>query len=241
MSASDEPGRRRSDDDVAVAESGSDGRFRTAPATWWRRRTRRGRVLVVVAAMLGVVGGYYAVTLFQVVQAGRVQGAPTVDAIVVLGAAQYDGRPSPQLAARLDHVVTLWRDGAAPQVVVTGGKLPGDRFTEAEASRRYLVGRGVPDGAILIENTGTTTYESLAGVAAQLLPAGLDEVLLVTDPYHALRSRLIASEVGMTPAVSPTPTSVVRGWASVRRHLAEAAGVAVGRVIGFERLSDLTG
>ena len=87
------------------------------------------------------------------------------DAIVVLGAAQYDGRPSPQLAARLDHVVTLYEQGVAPVVVVTGGKQPNDRFTEAESSAQYLVDRGVPAEAIVMETSGRTTSESMAGTA----------------------------------------------------------------------------
>ena len=91
-----------------------------------------------------LVAGYYAVTLVQVYQTGRSDQARPVDAVVVMGAAQYDGRPSPQLAARLDHVVTLYDDGVAPLVVVTGGKQAGDRFTEAESSAQYLVDRGVP-------------------------------------------------------------------------------------------------
>jgi uncharacterized SAM-binding protein YcdF (DUF218 family) len=129
----------------------------------------------------------------------------------VLGAAQYDGRPSPQLAARLDHVLELWPRGLAPIVVVTGGKQPADRFTEAEAVAALLDGRG------------------------------LRTVLLVTDPYHALRSRLIAEEVGLDAFVSPTGTSVVTGASSLARHTKEAAGVAVGRVVGFDRLRGLAG
>ena len=123
---------------------------------------------------------------------------------MVLGVAQYDGRPSPQLAARLDHVVTLWNDDVAPTVVVTGGNQPGDRFTEAEASQIYLVDRGVPEQAILMEDEGTTTYESLAGVAELLERADVGsgdgdpiEVVVVTDPYHAYRSKLTAEEVGL--------------------------------------------
>ena len=119
--------------------------------------------------------------------------------------------PSPQLAARLDHVAELWPQGLAPLVVVTGGNQPGDRFTEAEASAAYLVERGVPEAAILREDEGTTSYESLRGVADVLGERGLDDVLIVTDPYHALRSRLIAEEVGLQAHVSPTPDSVVTG------------------------------
>ena len=131
---------------------------------------------------------------------------------------------------------TLYEDGVAPLIVVTGGKQPSDRFTEAEASAQYLVDRGVPSEAIAMEGAGRTTYQSLAGAAELLDQRGLDRVVLVTDPYHALRSRLIAQDVGLTAYVSPTPTSVVRGGNSVRRHLAEAAAVALGRIIGFDHL-----
>ena len=172
--------------------------------------------LVVVLAV-----GYYAVTLYQVWSTGRSDHAGPADAIVVMGAAQYDGRPSPQLAARLDHVVELWPRGLAPLVVVTGGKRPGDRFTEAEASAAYLEERGVPAEAIVLEDQGTNSYESLQAVADLLAARGLDEVLIVTDPYHALRSKLIAEQVGLTAHVSPTPSSVVQG---ARRRSAASCG-----------------
>jgi uncharacterized SAM-binding protein YcdF (DUF218 family) len=205
---------------------------------WWRQRPSWARVSLAVLAVLVV---YYLVTLVQVVNTGRSDEARPVDAIVVLGAAQYDGRPSPQLAARLDHAVGLWEQGMATWVVATGGNLPGDRFTEAEASAAYLLDRGVPEEAIVSVGVGSTTFESLDAVAATLLARGLDEVILVTDPYHSYRSELIAEEVGLVARVSPTSTSVVTGWTSVRRHLLEAAGISVGRLVGFERLSDLTG
>jgi uncharacterized SAM-binding protein YcdF (DUF218 family) len=153
-----------------------------------------------------------------------------------MGAAQYDGEPSPQLAARLDHVAELWPQGLAPLVVVTGGNQPGDRFTEAEASANYLVERGVPADAIVQETTGRDTYESLQGAADLLAERGLSRVLIVTDPYHSLRSRLTAEDVGLTAYVSPTPTSVVTGGESFGRELKEAAGVAIGRLVGFDNL-----
>jgi uncharacterized SAM-binding protein YcdF (DUF218 family) len=177
------------------------------------------------------------VSLYQVWSTGRGDQARPVDAIVVLGAAQYDGRPSPQLQARLDHVVRLWPDGHAPLIVVTGGRQPGDRFTEAGSSAIYLIDQGVPPDVILQEDQGRSTYQSLEAVAAMLEQRGLGSVLIVTDPYHALRSRLIAEEVGLDAYVSPTTTSVVAGRESFERHLREAAGVALGRLIGFERLS----
>jgi uncharacterized SAM-binding protein YcdF (DUF218 family) len=203
-------------------------------------RRRRWKIIRrSVLAVFALLVGYYAVSLVEVYRTGRgdqVEQSGPVDAIVVLGAAQYDGTPSPQLAARLDHVVDLYADGVAPLIVVTGGKQPSDRFTEAEASAQYLVDRGVPSAAIAMEGTGRTTVESLDGAADLLDERDLDRVILVTDPYHALRSRLIAQDAGLTAYVSPTPSSVVRGGNSVRRHLAEAAAVALGRIIGFDHL-----
>ena len=203
-----------------------------------RRRRRRGprRALLALVLVVAVVVGYFAISLLQVWSTGRSDHTGAADAIVVMGAAQYDGRPSPQLAARLDHVAELWPQGRAPLVVVTGGNRPGDRFTEAEASARYLEERGVPADAIVMEDQGTTSYESLQGVRALLEARGLDDVIIVTDPYHALRSKLIAEEVGLTAHVSPTPTSVVHGREQLGRELQEAAGVALGRLIGFERI-----
>jgi uncharacterized SAM-binding protein YcdF (DUF218 family) len=194
---------------------------------------RIGAVVFALACL------YYAVTLYQVWSTGRSDSTDPVDAIVVMGAAQYDGRPSPQLAARLDHVAELWPTGVAPLVVVTGGNRPGDRFTEAETSASYLERLGVPAGAILREDSGTSSFESLEAVAAILLPQGLDRVLIVTDPYHALRSRMIAAEVGLDPDVSPTETSVVTGATELQRHLGEAAAVSVGRIVSFDRLAAL--
>ena len=202
-----------------------------------RRRLARFGVALVV---LGIA--YYTATLAQVALTGRERAVPPTDAVIVLGAAQYDGRPSAQLAARLDHVVTLWESGDVGVVIVTGGGRPGDRFTEAEASRRYLVEAGVPDSSILAEDRGATTWESMVGVVSLItdpsLDGAIDDVIIVTDPHHALRSRLIAEELGIAAvATSSTPTSVVTGIAAVRRHVVEAGGVAIGRIIGFERLS----
>lgn len=201
----------------------------------WVRRTVR--VAGVIAAALVA---YLAVTLWWVHRVGRSDQARPVDAIVVMGAAQYDGRPSPQLAARLDHVVELWDQGVAPVVITTGGKQPRDRFTEAEASRRYLVERGVPESAIRTVE-GATTLDSLALVAGALRTGDRPTVLVVTDPFHSLRARLAAEEVGLEAYVSPTRTSPVRGGAAVRREVKEAAGVALGRLVGFRRLQRLTG
>lgn len=205
------------------------------------RHRRRSRVVRVVAIMAVVVSVVYLFNLYQVRSTGRSDQSRPVDAIVVMGAAQYDGRPSPQLAARLDHVVDLWKSGITKVVVVTGGKQPGDRFTEAEASARYLRDRGVPADAILQETAGRTSYRSLEAAAALLAARSLTTVLLVSDPFHSLRIRMIAEELGLRAYVSPTRTSPVRGANEFRRELEEAAGVMVGRVIGFRRLLSITG
>lgn len=202
----------------------------------WVGRLAIGTAIVVVAAV-----GYFAISLYQVHATGRSDQARPVDAIVVLGAAQYDGRPSPQLAARLDHAAELWALGLADVMVVTGGNQPGDRFTEAGASAAYLADRGVPADAILQETVGHSTYASLDGVATMLRARGLFRVLLVTDPFHSLRARLIAQELGLVAYVSPTRTSPVRGGTAFRRELEEAAGIALGRLIGFKRLLSITG
>jgi uncharacterized SAM-binding protein YcdF (DUF218 family) len=208
-------------------------RLPSPPRSVGRRIVQAGLVVVLIAV------GYSLVSFWQVWSTGRSDEARAVDAIVVMGAAQYDGRPSPQLAARLDHAVGLWNEGLAPMVIVTGGNQEGDRFTEASTSAAYLVERGVPPAAIVQEDAGANTHDSLDRARA-LVDESVETVLIVTDPYHALRSKLTAEEVGFTAYVSPTPDSVVVGATELRRELAEAAGVAVGRIIGFERLSGLT-
>lgn len=137
------------------------------------------------------------------------------DAIVVLGAAQYAGRPSPVLRARLDHAVRLWKDGRASQMVLTGGRHPGDVLSEAAASRRYVLRKGVPDSALMLEDAGRTTFSSMRG-AARILAShthGGDSVqhsvLLVSDPFHMLRLDLLARLHGLKPLPSPTRTSPI--------------------------------
>ena len=197
----------------------------------------------VVGLLLIISMMYGCVNLAQVWWVGRSDQATAVDAIVVLGVAQYDGRPSPQLQARIDHALTLLLEGASPLVITTGGNQPGDRFTEAEASANYLIkGLGIDYQAveILQENTGSTTRESLIGVHDIMQSRGLHSVLIVTDPYHSLRSRLIAQDLGLVAYVSPTRTSPLRGASAVSRHVREALGVAVAHLIGFANLERLT-
>jgi len=195
------------------------------------------RVLVTLAAL---IAAYLGLCFVQVWWVGVDDQAQPVEAIVVMGVAQYDGRPSPQLQARLDHVITLWNAGTAPLVVTTGGNQPGDRFTEAEASRRYLVEAGVPESAILLEDRGSSTLDSLRRVHDILAGQEITDILIVTDPYHAARSQMVARDSGLVAHVSSTPTSVVTGGENLRRHIEEGLGVALANFIGFDALERLT-
>ena len=194
----------------------------------WRWAFRLG--LVVVVALLV----YVLITLVQVVLASRRDGAASADAIVVLGAAQYDCQPSPVLEQRLDHARGLYGDGVASTIVVTGGKRDGDRCTEAEAGAAHLREAGVPDEDLLLEVQGRNSWESLAAAARILRDREMIDVVLVTDGYHALRVQAIADELGLDASVSPS-----HDGGSVPEYLRETAAVAVGRLIGFDRLVGL--
>ena len=193
--------------------------------------------LVLRAAVVLIVAGlaYLAFTFAQVWWTARQDYAGRADAIVVLGAAQYNGRPSAVLHARLDHALALWRRGLAPVIVVTGGSQPGDRYTEATASADYLLSQGVPDSKVLREVSGHSSWQSLAAAKGFLDDRGIEEVLLVSDPFHSYRIRAIASELGLRGRPSPTRTSPIRGPAVMPHLLRETVAVAAGHITGFER------
>ena len=144
---------------------------------------------------------------FRIWQTGNRDDRPKADAIVVLGAAQYDGRPSPVFRARLDHAVGLYEAGLARYLVVTGGKAQGDRTTEAAAARAFALARGVPASAILVEDRGRTTLESLRAVAGLLHDHQLASAVFVSDRTHMLRVLRIARDEGIAAYGSPTATS----------------------------------
>lgn len=204
--------------------------------TWLTWKLVRRVVLVVGLILLA----FYLVTLVQVWRAADSDDRERSEAIIVLGAAQYDGRPTEVFKARLDHAAALWHAGVAPTIVVTGGKQPGDRFTEAGAGADYLHALGVPDEAILRETTGKSSWESLAASARFLQERGIDEVTLVSDPFHMLRIRLIAEELGFDASTSPTRTSPIGGVDEWLRYGSEAVRVAFGEVFGFGRLARTT-
>jgi uncharacterized SAM-binding protein YcdF (DUF218 family) len=157
------------------------------------------------------------------------------DAIVILGAAQYDGRPSPVFRARLNHGAYLYNEGFSDIIVVTGGKQAGDRFTEAQAGSGYLVAHGVPTGNILRETHGTTTLESLRRVKRIADERGIDSVLLVSDPLHSERIKRLATDLGFEEAYT-SPASYVelnRSRATkVRELIHEVASLLAWEVLG---------
>ncbi len=161
-------------------------------------------MVAVPLAILLIMGGVY----WQ----ARTDQARPVDAIVILGAAQYNGRPSPVLEARLNQALSLWNKGLAPRIIVTGGKQPGDAFTEAETEAAYLTDHGVPADAILYENEGRDTWQSMQGVAQVLKGTDIQRLLIVSDGFHLLRARIMARELGFTAYGSPAQDSPIAAW-----------------------------
>jgi uncharacterized SAM-binding protein YcdF (DUF218 family) len=162
------------------------------------------KVGLAAAAGIALVSAYATYRIWD--QGGNDEQRPA-GAIVVLGAAQFNGTPSPVFAARLDHAVSLYLAGLAPYVVATGGKLDGDRWTEAEVARAYAIERGVPESAILMETRGRNTLESIDRVAEILRSRGIDDAIFVSDRSHMLRVLRIAADRGLTAWGSPTRTS----------------------------------
>lgn len=151
----------------------------------------------------------WAMSAVSVMVWGARDRARASDAIVVLGAAQYVGRPSPVLRARLDHALELWQRGLAPTLIFTGGMGTGDTTSEAAVSRIYALRHGVPDTAILMENEGRTTRESLAAVATIMHARQMRTAILVSDPFHMLRLRILSTQYGVDAYTSPTKTSPI--------------------------------
>lgn len=193
----------------------------------------------VVGALLALVVLYVGVTFVQVVGASRRDEAQPAQAIVVLGAAQYNGRPSRVLEARLDHAHELYERGVAEVIVVTGGRQEGDPFTEAGAGYQYLRDLGVPDDDLLREENGTNTWESLAAASRFLDERGIDDVVLVSSPYHNYRLVDVAEDVGLTAHASPAGGDLIGATTELRRLVRETAAVSVGRLIGYRRLMNL--
>jgi uncharacterized SAM-binding protein YcdF (DUF218 family) len=160
----------------------------------------------VVLGALAALGAAWLVSAVQVWRVATRDEAERADAIVVLGAAQYRGRPSPVLRARLEHALGLYASGIAPRLVLTGGIAEGDTASEAAVSRAYMIQMGVPDSAILTENEGRTTAQSIARVSQLLHARRLSRVVLVSDPFHLARAGRLARRHDLVVHTSPTRT-----------------------------------
>jgi uncharacterized SAM-binding protein YcdF (DUF218 family) len=200
----------------------------------WLTAPVRLALKIVILFLVGIVV-YYAVTLVQVWLTSRHYDPVQAQAIVVMGSAQYNGVPSPDLRARLDEAYQLFHEGYAHLVVCTGYKERLDHYTEADSCKAYLAGRGVPPGDIL-KVGGRDTWTNLALAADVLRPKGDTDVLIVTDPFHEARSMAIATDVGLTPHPTPTQTSPIHGASVIPYFLSTAAAVALGRIVGFDHL-----
>jgi uncharacterized SAM-binding protein YcdF (DUF218 family) len=174
--------------------SAGGGSAYSAAARWIRRA-----VLLVLALVLVYVGG----VAFRIWLTARQDERPRSDAIVVLGASQFDGRPSPVLLARLKHAKALYEAGVAPHIATVGGRMPGDRFTEARAGRDYLVDAGVPKRAVIEVESGRDTLTSLQAVQRVFAKNSWEHAVIVTDPWHSYRAVRVAADLGVAAVPSP--------------------------------------
>jgi uncharacterized SAM-binding protein YcdF (DUF218 family) len=213
-------------------------RLATAPLRWVTAPLRWGFRLLLLFILAIVV--YYVATLVQVWLTSREYNPVSAGAIVVMGSAQYDGIPSPDLKARLDQALILYQQGYAHTIVCTGYKERGDQYTEAQAGATYLESKGVPPES-LVEAGGRDSWENLSQAAAELKALHATTVLIVTDPYHEDRSMAIATDVGLQPHPAPTQTSPLNGVSVVPYFLKEAVGVAAGRIIGYQAVHNIFG
>ncbi len=200
----------------------------------------RSAIVLTIGVCLALAS-YVGIAASSLTRMGTHQDSRVVDAIVVMGAAQYDGVPSPLLASRLQHALDLWKQKQAPVIAVTGGKRAGDRFTEGDTSRRWLTDRGVSAANIIVESIGHSTWESIENLAPLLNNANVRSVVVVSSSWHVQRAELSLEELGFRAHSSASPDGVLSGSSEKSKLIREIAGVSLGRVIGFGTLFDITG
>jgi len=193
-------------------------------------------VLKIVLSVFGAVALYIVITGVQVWLTSRHSEPRQAGAIVVMGAAQYNGVPSPDLKARLNEALSLYQAGYARLVVVTGYKEKADHFTEAQAGANYLEAAGIPASQVL-EVGGSDSYENLADAAPHLKAMGVKSVLIATDGFHEDRSMAIATGLGFKPWPTPARSSPITGWSTIPYFAKEALDVSIGRIVGYHTLS----
>jgi len=201
------------------------------------------RVVKIAARVLGALVVlfvlYFGVTFLQIWMRGHEHTTKSAQAILVFGTTEDNGTPSPELKARLEQALTLYDSGRAPWVAVTGGRRPGDVYTEAGVSATYLEEHGVPKSRVL-KGGGSDTWQNVASVIGALRRLHITTVITVTDPFHEYRAMAISSDQGLTPYPSPvrdSPTIKHQLW---RFYLKETLEVGVGRIIGYHHLSEWT-
>ncbi len=190
------------------------------------------KILLILVVLLVL---YFVITFVQVWLTSRLSEPEQSQVIVIMGAAQYNGVPSPDLLARLKDADTLYQRHLAPFILATGGKEPGDNFTESQTEAKWLVQNGVPNSAVW-QVDGRTTWQSLSLAATKLKDKGLQHVLIVTDGFHEDRCLAIASGFGLQAKPVPTTNSPIKGWSTFPYFMKETAAVAIGRVIGYSHL-----
>jgi uncharacterized SAM-binding protein YcdF (DUF218 family) len=201
------------------------------------------QVLRLIARVLGVLVLvlvlYFGVTFVQIWLRGHDHTTKSAQAILIFGTTEDNGTPSPELKARLDQALSLYDAGRAPWVAVTGGRRPGDVYTEAGASAMYLENHGVPASRIL-KGAGSDTWQNVSTIIGKLRRHHIKTVITVTDPFHEYRAMAISSDQGLTPDPSPvrnSPTIKHQLW---RFYLKETLEVGVGRIVGYHHLSEWT-
>jgi len=190
-------------------------------------------IIRIITLLICVVILYFAITFVQIWLTGHEHSTKHAQAILVFGTTEDNGTPSPELQARLDQALVLWHKDRAPWIAVTGGKRPGDIYTEAGASATYLEAHGVP-ASKLLEGSGTDTWENVKTVLPKLKAHGIKTVLTVTDPFHEDRAMAISSSQGLTPYPSPVRNSPTVKHSLWKYYLKETFEVGIGRIIGFE-------
>ena len=197
---------------------------------------RRHRVLLpLLVLFLGIVGVLIAtgVSVWRAAHVDEARRVGHADVIAVLGAAQYNGRPSPIFQGRLEQAELLFHRGFSSRVLVLGGGKPGDRTTEAQSGKDWLVGRGLPEGAVFADPEGATTFESLKAAAGFMRDRGLHSAFLVSDPWHNLRIRRMARDLGIQAYVSATWHSAAKSqWKRLDGYSRETFAYLDYRVLG---------
>ncbi len=198
-------------------------------------RIRRGPLLILALAVLIPLGLILTsgVAVWQAAHNDEARRIDRVDVIAVLGAAMYGRRPSPTFQGRLEHAALLYQRGFAQRLLVLGGKQPGDEGTEADTGRSWLISNGLPESAVSAEPEGNTTFESLRAAADFMREQDLETVMLVSDPWHNLRVRRMARDLGMRAYVSATWHSAARSqWKRLGGYARETFAYLYYRVVG---------